>query len=48
MNTDKQTELPVKKFWQSFEKTGSIAAFLIYNEIRKKEEKEREIKVKKE
>lgn len=47
MNTDKQNQLPVKKLWQSFEKTGSISAFLIYNEIRKKEEKAVEIKVKK-
>ena len=47
MNTDKQAELPVKQLWQTFEKTGSISAFLLYNEIKKREEQAKEIKVKK-
>jgi len=37
----------LSKLWKSFEKTGSISAFLLYNELKKKNEKNREIKVKK-
>ncbi len=35
------------ELWKSFEKTGSISAFLLYNELKKKNEKITEIKVKK-
>lgn len=35
------------KLWKSFEQTGSISAFLLYNELKKKNEKNKEIKIKK-
>lgn len=48
---DMDERFDFKKFltelWKSFEKTGSISAFLLYNELKKKNEKNKEIKVKK-
>ncbi len=37
----------VKELWSIFEKTGSIGAFLLYNETRKKPERTRTTKEKK-
>gem|GEM_PF-4378456 len=37
----------VKELWSIFEKTGSIGAFLLYNETRKKPEKPRSVREKK-
>ncbi|MBP7791721.1 MAG: YqzL family protein [Candidatus Goldbacteria bacterium] len=35
------------ELWKSFEKTGSISAFLLYNDLRKKNGKDKEIRIKK-
>ncbi|MCX8092609.1 MAG: YqzL family protein [Candidatus Goldbacteria bacterium] len=35
------------ELWKSFEKTGSISAFLLYNELKKKNERSREVKIRK-
>lgn len=37
----------LSELWKSFEKTGSISAFLLYNDLKKKIKKNKEIKVKK-
>ena len=37
----------LKELWLAFEKTGSIGAYLLYNEIKKKAEKARKIRDKK-
>lgn len=48
---DMNNRFDFKKFltdlWRSFEKTGSISAFLLYNELKKKNEKNKDLKVKK-
>ena len=36
-----------KEVWELFEKTGSVAAYLLYNEINRKKAKKKEIRVKK-
>ena len=37
----------LKELWVTFEKTGSIGAYLLYNDIRKRNVKTKRIKVKK-
>jgi hypothetical protein len=36
----------LRELWQAFEKTGSIGAFLLYNDLRKKAEKDGRVREK--
>ncbi len=37
----------LKEFWEAFEKTGSIGAYLLYNDMRKRIRKSGNVRIKK-
>jgi len=47
METQKDMNEYLKELWHAFEKTGSISAYLLYNEMREKSRKPQKTKEKK-
>jgi len=43
----KRSKEYLKELWFTFEKTGSIGAYLLYNDVKKRSKKTKRIKIKK-